>query len=279
MRARFGWCNDGGMRVRYHLIAATALALCLLLVLLLLLEAHGRQSEQFNQFELNVDRISRDCAGLLAISQDMLLHNSPSAARRWQALHADLTRSLAAVDGPLSELQDAVDELQEVVQGLPPLFSAVEANLTEAETAQDKSRQALLADHLVSEIRRISDGAFELVERIGDLRRAQDLAQRRTTQGAMALFSVLLLTIGLLVWRRVLRPMAALESAAVAVRGGQLDARSNYRARDEFGSLSRAFDDMTQTLQERSESLDSARRGATCRTSLTRSPRWSATGT
>ena len=248
------------MRVRHHLSAAAVLALCLVLALLLLLQRHSRQSEQISQFELNVERISRDCGGLLAISQDMLLHNSASAARRWQALHADLTRSLSAVDGPLSELQDDVDNLSEVVQGLPELFSAVEANLADAETATSKPRQALLADHLVSEIRLISDGAFDLVERIGDLRRAQDAVQRRATLGATAVLAVLMLAIGVLVWRRVLRPMAALESAAEAVRSGQLASRSNYRASDEFGSLSRAFDNMTQALQERNESLDAARR-------------------
>ena len=248
------------MRVRHHLSAAAVLALCLVLALLLLLQRHSRQSEQISRFELNVERISRDCGGLLAISQDMLLHNSASAARRWQALHADLTRSLSAVDGPLSELQDDVDNLSEVVQGLPELFSAVEANLADAETATSKPRQALLADHLVSEIRLISDGAFDLVERIGDLRRAQDAVQRRATLGATAVLAVLMLAIGVLVWRRVLRPMAALESAAEAVRSGQLASRSNYRASDEFGSLSRAFDNMTQALQERNESLDAARR-------------------
>ena len=260
MRARFGWCSDGGMRLRHLLSAAVVLAVCLVLARLLLLEVHGRQGEQISQFELNVVRISRDCAGLLAISQDMLLHNSASAARRWQALHADLTRNLSAVDGPLSDLQEEVNNLSDVVQELPALFSAVEANLAEAETAKVTPRQALLADHLVSEIRLISDGAFDLVERIGDLRRAHDALQRRSTQGTMALLSVLMLAIGGLVWRRVLRPMAALESAAEAVRGGQLASRSNYRARDEFGSLSRAFDNMTQALQERNASLDSARR-------------------
>ena len=259
MRARFGWCSDGGMRLRHLLSAAVVLAVCLVLARLLLLEVHGRQGEQINQFELNVVRISRDCAGLLAISQDMLLHNSASAARRWRALHADLTRSLGAVDGPLSGLQLEVTDLSEGVHDLPALFSAVEAVLAETETAKVTPRQALLADHLVSEIRLISDDAFYLVERIGDLRRAHDALQRRSTQGTMALLSVLMLAIGGLVWRRVLRPMAALESAAEAVRGGQLASRSNYRARDEFGSLSRAFDNMMQALQERNASLDSAR--------------------
>ena len=121
-----------------------------------------------------------------------------------------------------------------------------------------RERLELLAGHLVAETRRISDGAFTLAERAVEVRHARSRADRRVTFVSMGVFAFFAIAISMLVFRRVLRPMAGLEATARAFRDGNLAARSNYRARDEFGDLSSTFDAMARALQERTARLDTA---------------------
>ena len=248
------------MRIRHLLIAGIALAFGLVVIRLVLLEAHVREGQRLDQFQLNVERISRDAAGLAVLSQDVILHNGKGSARRWRAVHSSLMRTLPAVSGLTPDFEADVDAIHMVAAGLPGLFDAIEVTLNESDRIKAQPRLELLADHLASETRRISDGAFELVEQMGDLRRARDLENRRVTWATMMGFTVLVLSIAVVVSRRVLRPMAGLQETAQAVRSGALEARSGYRASDEFGGLSRDFDDMTEALHQNTTRLAAALR-------------------
>jgi PAS domain S-box-containing protein len=248
------------MRIRSLLIVGIAITFSLVLLRLAALEVHVREGERLDQFQLNVERVSRDAASLAVLSQGYILHNSITASHRWHAVHANLTRTLPSLSGYSAEFQDDVDTLTEVVQGLPVLFSAIESAQAEIDRGRAQARLEMLADHLVTETRRISDGAFELAEQMVELRRARDRETRRVTWLAMIGFGLLVLGIAAVVARRVLRPMARLQTVAQAVRSGTLGARSGYRANDEFGSLSRDFDDMICTLHERTAGLAAAMR-------------------
>ena len=248
------------MRIRQLLILALLLALSLVVARLAVLELRGRQAEQFDQMQLNIARISRDAASLLVLGQDYLLNASPRAVRQWRAVHADLTRTLPLAASAAIELKIDVESLAEVTAGLPALFEVLVSAAAQPDRSGAQARIDMLAGHLVAETRRISDGAFELAEQVADLRRQRDSAERELTLGTMAAFGAMVLLISWLVARRVLAPMAGLQSAARAVQAGDLAARSGYRARDEFGQLSLIFDGMTQTLQDREAALLAARR-------------------
>ena len=136
------------MRIRQLLIAGIALAFGLVLIRLGVLEAHVRDGQRLDQFQLNVERISRDAAGLAVLSQDVILHNGAGSARRWRAVHASLIRTLPAMSGFASDLQDDVDTLDAVARGLPALFDAIEVALAEPDRAKAQPRLELLADYL-----------------------------------------------------------------------------------------------------------------------------------
>ncbi len=247
------------MRIRHLLIAGIALAFALVAARLVVLEVRAAQGERLDRFQLDVGRVSRDAASLLVLSQDYLLHHSPRAGRQWHAVHAELARSLPQLSGELPEMQRYVDALGGVAQGLPAVFDTLESAAGAADRAAVQPRLEMLADHLVAETRRISDGAFDLAERLGDVRRARALTDRRVTIASMAAFATLTLAISFVGVRRVLRPIAGLEAAAQAMRSGALGARSAYRGRDELGNLSRAFDTMAEKLEEHTASLETSR--------------------
>ncbi|MBC7779968.1 MAG: PAS domain S-box protein [Proteobacteria bacterium] len=243
------------MRIRLLLIAGLVLAFSMIAIRLVILDLRETQGTQLDQFQLDVERISRDAASLLVLSQDYLLHESPRAIRQWHAVHADLSRTLPPVLAYAAELRGEVATLSEVTANLPALFQAVESAVNDPDRAKSRPRLDMLADHLVAETRRISDGAFELAEELAEIRRARDLSDQRVTLSTLSAFGLLIVALSVLVMRRVLRPLAGLQRAALAVQAGNLAARSGYRANDEFGALSRIFDQMTHTLQDREATL------------------------
>ncbi|MCB8941641.1 MAG: HAMP domain-containing protein [Ardenticatenaceae bacterium] len=64
---------------------------------------------------------------------------------------------------------------------------------------------------------------------------------------------------GFLIARRITDPIHQLVDTAVAVADGDLKRRSNIRANDEIGLLSRSFDRMTAALAEQNQTLDEQR--------------------
>ena len=243
------------MRIRHLLIAGLALAFALVASRLVLLEVRSRQGEELNQMQLNGDRISRDAANLLVLSQDYLLHGSERARRQWRAVHVDLSRTLPLLGDNNIHLPDDVAEMIGSAKRLPALFDAIESAVDDAEGKRTGPRVDMLADQLMAATERIVDGSFELDQRLGELRQARDATEKLIVRSTMAAFLVLVFAITVVVARRVLRPMAGLQTTAHALHSGDLGARSEYRAKDEFGDLSGVFDAMAQTLQAREASL------------------------
>ena len=64
---------------------------------------------------------------------------------------------------------------------------------------------------------------------------------------------------GFIITRRITDPIHHLVDTAVAVADGDLQRRSNIRANDEIGLLSRSFDRMTAALAEQNQTLDEQR--------------------
>ena len=89
-------------------------------------------------------------------------------------------------------------------------------------------------------------------------KRHEDSPQPR----ALAPAAMLLIVVPLaaLLWRRVLPPLARLQAAVTAMRGGDLTARCASQATDELGDVARAFNAMAETLQERQAQLRASER-------------------
>ncbi|TDP62028.1 PAS domain S-box-containing protein [Roseateles toxinivorans] len=239
-----------------------ALAFGLVAVHQVAVESLERQRERIDVVQLGVGKVSRDAAGLLVLTQDYLLHGHVRARRQWHAVHTELIQTLHALDGPAVGLKDDIDDLVAVTEGLPSLFAALEsaAGAGAADADAEGARRQMLSDHLVAETRRISDGAFDLVSGLIDLRSQQQHRLRSATLAANASLAALLAGLVAMVLRRVLRPMRRLQDTARCIEAGELQARSAYPAPDEFGSLSQSFDAMIQSLQDRQAALEATRR-------------------
>jgi signal transduction histidine kinase len=70
-----------------------------------------------------------------------------------------------------------------------------------------------------------------------------------------SLATVLVISIGFIIARRIIHPLDRLVQTSVAVAGGDLRQRTGIRRKDEIGSLATSFDVMTQRLEERNREL------------------------
>ncbi|MFW2354417.1 ATP-binding protein [Hydrogenophaga sp.] len=244
------------MKLRPLLLICVALALALSTSRLLLISHDIRDAARLDLQQQAVEVMARDAAGLLVLTQDFMLHDNPRAARQWGALHAELTKALEAYAAVGDAQAEEAGALQAVTATLLPLFAGLDKVMDADATGVDVRRE-LIADQLVNETRRISDGAFNLSWSLGERRRQAESRHGVLDLVTLALLLALTLFMAWLLLKRVLRPIAELTTVAELVKSGDLTARTGYRSGDELGQLSQRFDAMTARLQDRELALQS----------------------
>ena len=248
------------MRIRRLLIAGCALALLAsgLGVALMLFDA--RQTKAVEREDAAIRLVAHHASDLLVLAQDFVLYGSPRAARQWRAVHAELTHVLKDLTITDRLTNGDMKSMAAAINALPDLFAVVESAAHDISSKGNNSRLQTLTDHLVENTRRISDDAYEASFKLAEYRVA--LAEQRRQLGftLQVLLLTLVVTISIIVLRRVLRPIARLQAHAGAVQSGDLSRLVADTSADELGDLSRGFDAMTRTLHEREDALqDSAR--------------------
>lgn len=81
---------------------------------------------------------------------------------------------------------------------------------------------------------------------------------RLTYAAIFALVMIVVIVIGALVARAIIKPLYSLVDTSQAIAGGDLDRRTGIRTKDEIGALASTFDEMTARLQERTLELERA---------------------
>jgi signal transduction histidine kinase len=105
-------------------------------------------------------------------------------------------------------------------------------------------------------------GAILMHRKLSDIR-ASEAAGFHILAVSLALAFVLAAALAILLARRFIRPLAAMEKTAAALADGAYDARSGIRQDDEIGSLARSLDTLAERLEdaaEQSAKLDAMRR-------------------
>ncbi|MBK9135628.1 MAG: PAS domain S-box protein [Betaproteobacteria bacterium] len=234
------------MRIRQLVLVGATLAAVAVGAHLAALQASNDEGERLDHLRSHLDRLSRDASGLLALSQDVVLHGGGRAALQWRATHGRMLQALGQALPAARELGDEMADMQAVLGELPTLFAAVEA----AGGHGSAERRDQLVDLLVQQTHRISESAFDIAARLSAQRQQRRLAERHTALAAWAGVLALVTTFLVVAWRRVLRPTANLQAATRALLAGDRSARSGYRADDELGQLALAFDEMAAALQQ-----------------------------
>jgi CheY-like chemotaxis protein/signal transduction histidine kinase len=191
--------------------------------------------------------------------KDLILANSEQTRetilREIDTYEASATRQLEVLyQSYLGPRQD-IDEVQNVFVQWKTIRTETISLLRDGKIAEATARTyssgvgGAQAEKLMNEIRDISDFA----QKKGDsfYADARGKKEKMAVSLAVLLSAILILSIGIitLLTNGIMDPLLELTSAAEKYRQGNLDARSQYISRNEFGTLSSAFNDLAETIQ------------------------------
>ncbi|MEO8134548.1 MAG: histidine kinase dimerization/phosphoacceptor domain -containing protein [Betaproteobacteria bacterium] len=243
------------MRIRTQLIASAGLAGLVTMLIGVGLLYVTRQAQAGLDEQSESQQVARDLASMMSLTNEFSLFGGERATAQWRSRHGQL---LAAVESAMQRRTPpsaALVELKRGIGDLPSLFEKLVQIGFEPATSIGQRRRDLLLERLLTETQELVESRHRWSVAIGE---AQQNDQRMYTAMVLAAPTALLLlliSLGILVGHRVLKPLSHLQATVTAIGDGNLDARCDASARDELGDAARAIDSMTTALQRQGETL------------------------
>ena len=246
------------MRIRTQLIAAVTVAVAVSVAGAATLGYISQRVAAIDQSQSRMRAAARDISSMLALTQEFALYGSERAAQQWKQRHGLIIESIKPLLTEPSPGYAQLSQLNRELAALPELFASLEESMQDRASTISARRKEMLVDLLISSAQSNAEDAFRLQQSTADERTA---ALRKLIFAAVLVPLVLAVAILLLAWlirQRVMAPLARLQTIAAAVAKGDLMIRTNSKANDEIGELSREFDAMTESLEFETKSMEYA---------------------
>jgi nitrate/nitrite-specific signal transduction histidine kinase len=197
---------------------------------------------------------------LPTLGRGYLLYNEDRPRQQFLAEQAELDRLAASVRFPNRQQNRLLLRIRDNSEAMKRTFlrlvSIQARTVRPADTELHREAEERLAGHLVVKSHDVLSDAVRLQNLINN-----DMSATQTRVSALrflfTLFTAVALTILLTrLQRRIASSLAALRNGTETVAGGDLTYRIGLKNRDEIGDVSRAFDLMTERLQETTVSRD-----------------------
>lgn len=240
------------MRIRTQMLLALALAIVLSVCAFGAMMKVARQEADAEATVITANRIAREAAGLLVLTQEYARYASDRAAHQWHARQQAIESAIAScgnspcVKPPPADLRHSVDALK-------PLFQLLENDAKQPDSPLKARRQDILINQLLSNLQAINDQAYEWSNEVRSVHDAADGQSRIVSVAVPALLVLLIGGLAVLISRTVLKPLAMLHAATRRMRAGELATRTHSTSANEIGDLSREFDAMAEALQHEME--------------------------
>lgn len=244
------------MKLRSLLFSASLVSVAVGLAATMVALSAVREENRTNAVRTQAQEASHEITGLLVLTQEYARHTESRAAEQWHQRHTTIAKLLGNDELILDE-DPALAELRNVNQSLPELFLALE-KIPQDTRPFNLRRKEVLLDQLLTSNQAMSDYAYQWFQSATLARRAADDKFQLAAMGTLVTMLLILLSLMLLVHRRVLRPLRRLDEATAAVNLGDMSMRVASQADDELGDLSRRFDNMTQTLELNRQQLQAS---------------------
>ncbi len=247
------------MKLRSLLFSASLASLAVGVVATLVALSAVREENRTNAVRTQAQEASHEVSNLMVLTQEYARHGEPRAAEQWHQRHAVIAQLLGS-DEATSDEDPGLTGLRNVGLTLPQLFEALE-KIPQDNNPFTLRRKEVLVDQLLTSTQAMSDYAYQWFQSATVARSAADEKFRFVALTTLATMLLLMLSLVLLVHRRVLRPLRRLDEATAAVSRGDMSQRVAIHTKDELGDLSSRFDNMTQILaRNRQELQESAKR-------------------
>ncbi|MES2585204.1 MAG: ATP-binding protein [Pseudomonadota bacterium] len=208
-----------------------------------------------------VKATSDNVTSLLLIANDAVLQHSDRAVKQWSVRYGDIAAALDAVGADPGDTAVAllVDGLRERHQRVGEVFSSVFDNPVAMDPKVMARRRTLMVGRLLIEVEAMVEDTNQWENLVAEKREASANALRWSGRGLLAVFALALALVVAVAVRRLIRPLSQLEEASKSVAQGNFHLQLPEDRRDEFGDVSRAFNQMTRALEQQTVALSQAR--------------------
>ena len=222
-----------------------------------------QQADEATDRGRTADEIGQGVVDQKFLTSDFLLHKEERARIQWNAKHDSLTLFLKEAEVGFKSPKDSAvlntislrhertkDVFSQLANALETESDGSGGSTVIRELSERLETQLLIASQeMVSGASQLAEGSRQ------DIRDAQDRA-RWVVVAFLTTMGIIISMILLWLTAKVLRPIARLRSGTEIIGQGNLDHRFENTSRDEFGELSRAFDQMTTDLRSITASRD-----------------------
>lgn len=194
------------------------------------------------------------------VAVDTILHYEERSQRQWRIKHRALSAMLAGLQlGP--EYQNLVEVTRKSLARTQTLYPELlvyhrAAKEKAIDQTQFREVEARIVSRLLGQFQDMNSNAA----RIGELSMNRITSAQRVLGGLIIAFITAISAIVAVNWmfisRKVLAPVGRLQKGTEVVASGNLGYRAGFSSRDEIGSLARAFDAMTEKIQQSLEQLE-----------------------
>jgi rsbT co-antagonist protein RsbR len=186
------------------------------------------------------------------------------AHTRWRGTYANLESAIDAFRRAATDEADRrqADAWQRQSERYRNLFLAIATGAREGAIQTPYQARAALAS-IETELDDLSTSSMTVAQQKSvAAQRSRELVERRSGDGIRLLAALAAVaTLAAMAWvllfpARLMRPIAALQTAVARLTGGDLAARVALTRADELGVLGRGFDEMAATIQQRTGELE-----------------------
>ncbi len=208
-----------------------------------------------------VKAIADNVTSLLLITNDAVLEHSERAAEQWWVRHDDIAAGLgpvqsAALPIPLAML---IDSLRERHFRVGELFTSAFDDSVTQDPQLLQRRRSMMVGRLLIEVEAMVEETNLWEGLVSEQQVKSERALRWAGRGLVGVFALALVLVMVVAMRRLIRPLAHVEAVSKVVAGGNFDIKLPEDRHDEFGDVSRAFNQMTSALQRQTEALSQAK--------------------
>ncbi len=220
-----------------------------------------KYSQRMAQVDVELSRaksIADNVTSLLLITNDAVVEHSERAIEQWWVRHGDIAVGLGPTepgvvgDDPIFAL---LAGLRERHQRVGELFRSVFDNRVALDAKLLVRRQSLLVGRLLVEVEAMFEDTSHWERLMLEERAKAEANLRWSARGLLATFGLALLLVMGVTVRRLIQPLSQLEAASRQVAVGNFDQKLPEGRHDEFGDVSRAFNQMTTALERQTAAL------------------------
>ncbi len=244
------------MKIRSRVILSALVSLFVALGTALILWEAVERARSSDEDLLRAQIVSREVANLLVLTQEYVNHFEQRAQQQWLQRLSTLSATLKDIPANLTTPGSSSEAMGEHVKRLPVLFASLVELADQGMSPFVERRTQFLLDQLLTDTQVLADGAARWTEQAVERQRQNAVRLHQTVAAVLTTFVFMMLWQGWWLARRVLKPLADLERATLAIEQGRLDVQLDHVARDELGDLARRFNAMTSALSERTTQLE-----------------------